>query len=70
MRKRMLRPFSEETARRLALIFGPQSASAMALEDLRLRRERGESVALFEDANDQNALWVGPPPPEATKEGK
>lgn len=68
MATRHLRFFPEQTAARLASIFGPQSASAMALEELRLRRKRGETVALFEDVDDHNCLVVGPVPAELIKD--
>lgn len=43
-----IRPLDEAVLRRLASIFGPQSAAAQALADASERRGRGEIVAFYE----------------------
>lgn len=43
-----VRPIEESVLRRIAGIFGPQSAAAQALADAAERRARGQIVAFYE----------------------
>jgi hypothetical protein len=55
-----LEPMSEETVKRLAYIFGDHSAAALALAEMKTRRERGEDIGIFLLGQ---TIVVGPPPP-------
>ena len=56
-RKDALAPISVESVLRVAEIFGRHSAAAKALDELLVRRARGEDVCLYEAPG---CLVVGP----------
>ena len=60
---RILTPYSEEQAQRVAQIIGPLSADARALAELKRRRGLGEDVSLYLDQD--RSILVGPAMPPA-----
>jgi hypothetical protein len=54
----ILYPFDEVLAEKIADVVGESSAAALALAELKRRRERGEDAALFVASS---TLVVGPP---------
>lgn len=59
MKPRVLVPFNEELAHKIAGIAGESSATARALKELKRRRKQGEVVYLWWAAHD---IVVGPDP--------
>lgn len=53
-------PYSEDAAERVASIFGPFSAAALALAELKARRGAGQDVSLFSTGG---SFVVGPTSP-------
>ena len=60
-------PLNEMTLVEVASIMGESSASHRALDDALTRREKGETVAIFQ-CRKTGALMVGPCPPELLPE--
>jgi hypothetical protein len=61
MAKAYVKPIDEAVLRRLANIFGPHSASALALADAEARRRLGETIAFYEwHERGQTYTVVGP----------